>query len=178
MSKNNNSNSLIGEQSNFQGRFMVKGPLRIEGQFEGQASEVEQLFVGEKGKVLMTNEKKNKNTEENAYFEERFMVKGTLRIEGKFEGQVLEVEQLFVGAKGKVKSNIYANTVDVEGLVIGNIEAKNRVFLRPTSKVLGNIKTKELIVQNGVVLEGSCIIGDDFEESLSSTLVKFYNEEN
>jgi len=110
-----------------------------------------------------------------SYFEGRFIVKGTLRIEGKFEGEAVEVEQLFVGTKGRVKTDVYANNVDVEGLIIGNIEAKNRVFLRPTSKVLGNIKTKELIIQNGVVLEGSCMIGTNFQQSPKEELIKLYN---
>ncbi len=115
---------------------------------------------------------------EKSEFMGRFMVKGSLRIEGKFEGQALEVEQLFVGPKGKVKSDIYANNVDVEGVIIGNIVANNRVFLRPSSKVLGNIKTKELIIQQGVVLEGSFVIGEDFESSPKESIKKIYEERN
>ena len=115
---------------------------------------------------------------EKSYFEGRFMVKGVLNVEGKFEGEAIEVERLFIGPKGKMKTDIYANYVDVQGLVIGNIEAKNRVHLRPTSKVLGNIKTKELLIENGVILEGSCMIGTDFNDSPKEMLHKLYNEEN
>lgn len=112
------------------------------------------------------------------YFEGRFLVKGTLRVEGKFEGEALEVEQLFVGPKGKVKTDIFANNIDVEGLIIGNIEAKNRVFLRPTSKVLGDIRTKELIIQNGVILEGKCIIGENYHESPSDMLNELFDDDD
>ncbi len=113
---------------------------------------------------------------EKSYFEGRFQVKGLLHIDGKFEGEALEVEQLTVGPKGKVRTNIYANVVTVEGLIIGNIEAKIRVFLKPTSKVLGNIKTKELIIQGGVILEGNCMIGSNLKKSPKDMLVQLFNE--
>ena len=96
-----------------------------------------------------------------SHFKGRFLVRGSLKIEGKFIGETIEVDHIFIGSNGEVQTNIYANNVEVEGLVVGNIEATSRVFLRPTSRVLGDIKTKELIIQNGVVLEGKCIIGND-----------------
>ncbi|MDH5681496.1 MAG: polymer-forming cytoskeletal protein [Spirochaetota bacterium] len=111
-----------------------------------------------------------------SYFNGRFMVRGSLRVDGKFEGEVLEVEQLFIGPKGKLKTNIFANIVNVEGLVIGNIIAKNRVFLHPSSKVLGDIKTKELIIQNGVILEGNCQIGNNFNESPRELLLALFHD--
>ena len=101
-----------------------------------------------------------------SYFRGKFIVKGSLKIEGKFRGDAIQVDNIFIGVKGEVKTNIYANNVDVEGLIVGNIEAKNRIFLRPTSRVLGNIKTKELIIQNGVVLQGECIIGGEGEKMI------------
>ncbi len=115
---------------------------------------------------------------EKSYFQGRFMVKGKLRVDGKFEGGVLEVDQLEVGPKGKVKTDIYANTVNVEGLIIGNIEAKLRVYLLPTSKVIGNIRTKELISREGVTFEGNCVISDNFTQSPKEALIKLFNEEN
>lgn len=112
---------------------------------------------------------------EKARVQGHLSVEGSLWVEGSFEGEILEVEQLFVGPKGKIKSNIRANNVDVAGLVIGNIQAQNRVFLRPTGKVLGNIQTRELIIQNGVVLEGNCRIGDDFHRSQSERLKALFS---
>lgn len=91
-------------------------------------------------------------------FEGRFAVKGNLRIDGKFEGTVLQVDQLQVGPEGKIKSDISASSVIVEGIVIGNITASIRILLLSTARVLGDIKTPELIIQDGVVLEGKCTI--------------------
>ena len=126
--------------------------------------------------MILKVDSNNSTIGAQSYFNGRFMVKGALRIDGKFEGEVLEVEQLFVGPQGKVKTNIFANIVNVEGLVIGNIIAKNRVFLHPSSKVLGDITTKELIIQNGVILEGNCKIGNNFSESPRELLLALFHD--
>jgi len=95
---------------------------------------------------------------ENSAFEGRFLVRGNLRIDGTFEGKALVVDQLQIGEKAKVKTNITATSVVVEGLVIGNITANRRILLLSTARVLGDLKTPELIIQDGVVLEGHCTI--------------------
>ena len=100
----------------------------------------------------------NSTIGENSAFHGRFMVRGNLRIDGTFEGKALVVDQLQIGEKAKVKTNITASSVVVEGLVIGNITAGRRILLLSTARVLGNLKTPELIIQDGVVLEGRCTI--------------------
>ena len=95
---------------------------------------------------------------EESFFEGRFVVKGNMRIDGVFEGKALRVDQLQIGAKAKVKTNINATSVVVEGLVIGNIAATRRILLLSTARVLGDLKTPELIIQDGVILEGRCTI--------------------
>jgi cytoskeletal protein CcmA (bactofilin family) len=95
---------------------------------------------------------------ENSAFEGRFMVQGNLRIDGTFEGKTLVVDQLQIGEKAKVKTNITATSVIVEGLVIGNVTANRRILLLSTARVLGDLKTPELIIQDGVILEGRCTI--------------------
>ena len=74
-------------------------------------------------------------------------------------GPALEVEQLYVGPTGKVKTNIFANIVVVEGVVLGNVTAESRVLLLSTARVLGDLSTPELIIQDGVILDGQCSIG-------------------
>ena len=100
----------------------------------------------------------NSTIGENSFFEGRFAVKGSLKIDGQFEGETLLVDQLQIGSGAKVKTDISATSVVVEGIVIGNISATRRILLLSTARVLGDIKTPELIIQDGVVLEGRCTI--------------------
>jgi cytoskeletal protein CcmA (bactofilin family) len=102
---------------------------------------------------------------ENSYFTGTFIINGSLRIDGRFEGKYLQAEQLYIGRSGKIRTNINAVSVIVEGLIIGNINATSRILLMPTAKILGDIKTPELIIQNGVILEGRCTISNDLKSS-------------
>lgn len=126
--------------------------------------------------VMQKGELTNSLIGEKSFFEGKFMVRGSLRIDGKFEGEALEVDQLFVGPTGRVKTNINSVNVVVEGLVIGNIRATTRVMLLPTARILGDISTPELIIQNGVILEGRCIISNDLNQSAKILIENLYKQ--
>jgi cytoskeletal protein CcmA (bactofilin family) len=112
----------------------------------------------------------------DSYFTGRFYINGSLKIDGKFEGKSLQAEQLYIGVTGKVKTNIIANSVIIEGIVMGNVTARNRVMLLPTAKIFGDIKTPELIIQNGVLLEGRCTISNDLKHSAKDIIEVEYNK--
>ncbi len=113
---------------------------------------------------------------ENSYFTGRFLINGSLRIDGRFEGKYLQADQLYIGPTGKIKTSINAVSVIIEGLVIGNINASSRVLLMPTSKIYGDIKTPELIIQNGVILEGRCTISNDLKSSARDLIESEYEK--
>ena len=125
--------------------------------------------------VISKGEITNSIIGEKSFFEGRFMVKGALRVDGNFEGEALEVDPLFIGQTGRIKTNINAVNVVVEGLVIGNIKASTRVMLLPTARILGDIRTPELIIQNGVILEGRCIISNDLNQSARTLIENLYS---
>ncbi len=112
----------------------------------------------------------------NSFFSGNIHLAGQLRIDGKFEGNNLYIEHLTVGKTGKVKCNIFADIIIVEGIIIGNIEAKTRVMLMPTASIYGDIKTPELIIQNGVILEGKCSISPNLSKNVKEIIEKRYNE--
>ena len=128
--------------------------------------------------TLHRSEEVNSIIGEESKFEGKFAVRGSIRIDGKFEGDVLVVDKVVIGPKGKVKTNIIASSVVVEGILIGNIEATNRVLLLPTSKILGDIKTPELIIQNGTILEGRCTISHDSEQDARELIFSLYETDD
>ncbi|MEK6793398.1 MAG: polymer-forming cytoskeletal protein [Spirochaetota bacterium] len=113
---------------------------------------------------------------ERSYFEGKFSVKGSIRIDGKYEGDYLETDQVYIGRTGRVRTNIRASNVVVEGIIIGNVHATTRILLLPTARILGDIKTPELIIQNGVILEGRCTIANDVTAEASEHIKKLYDE--
>ena len=124
--------------------------------------------------LTISSDKTNSVIGRQSFFEGRFHINGTLRIDGKFEGKTLHADQLYIGRSGRVKTNIAAANVVVEGIIIGNIVASNRVMLLPSSRVLGDIKTPELIIQNGVILEGLCKISHKLTESAKTLIEQMY----
>lgn len=106
----------------------------------------------------------------------RYKIDGNLRIDGKFEGENLFVEHIQIGPQAKVKTNVEAVSIVVEGIVIGNLTATTRILLLSTARVLGNIKTPELIIQDGVVLEGSCTISHYELDNTKSYIQGLYEE--
>ena len=90
---------------------------------------------------------------------------GLVRIDGEFEGDVKSSDTFVVAESGKVKANIEAGTVKISGVFEGNIVAKNKVELYKPARVTGTIKTPSLIVEDGVIFNGSCEMGRDIKKA-------------
>ena len=95
---------------------------------------------------------------EGSVFEGNFYIHGSLKIDGKFEGEIKTEEQIIIGETGKVKTNIAARRVIVAGTIIGNITATEEVHILETGRVLGDITTPVLKLESGVVLNGKVTI--------------------
>ena len=93
---------------------------------------------------------------EDALFKGELSFKGTLCIDGKFEGQIKTGDMLIVSETGDIEANIEAGTVVCKGRVKGNILASQKVEMHPKSKVVGDVKTPSINMVMGAVLEGKC----------------------
>ncbi len=100
----------------------------------------------------------NSTIGEGSVFEGKFYISGSLRVDGKFEGEIKTDEELVVGETGKVKTDIVAKSVVVAGTVIGNITAHSEVRLLETGKVLGDITAPAISIQKGVIAHGTHVI--------------------
>ena len=81
---------------------------------------------------------------------------GTVRIDGKFEGQVITEDTLIIGETGHLTAEISAGTVICMGYVEGNLMASQKIEIHSTSKVVGNIKSPALNIELGGVFDGTC----------------------
>jgi cytoskeletal protein CcmA (bactofilin family) len=95
---------------------------------------------------------------------------GTVRIDGKFEGQVITEDTLVVGETGHLKAEISAGTVICMGRVEGTVMASKKIEIHSTSKIVGNVKSPALYIELGGVLDGSCDMTG--KESKTVPLVK------
>lgn len=104
-----------------------------------------------------------------------FYAKGSLKIDGKFEGDVKTDSYLIIGTNGKVKTTcIKAKEVTIAGTLIGDIKAEEDVILLETGRVLGNIETPKINVNDGVVVQGSVNITGGQKRDVSKVVEDSY----
>ena len=92
----------------------------------------------------------------DASFKGELSFKGTLCIDGKFEGQIHTTDTLIISLDGSVKGDIIAGSVICEGRVKGNIVASTKVELRANSNITGDVQSPSLIIAVGAKLDGKC----------------------
>ena len=88
-------------------------------------------------------------------FEGKLCFEGTVRIGGSFKGEIFTNDVLVIGEGAKVEAEIEAGTVIINGEVTGNLIAKHRVEIHRPAIFRGNITTPSLMVDEGVIFEGS-----------------------
>ena len=93
---------------------------------------------------------------EDTVFNGSLTFEGAVRIDGKFEGQVITEDTLIVGETGHLKAEISAGTVVCMGRVEGTVIASKKIEIHSTSKVVGNVKSPAIYIELGGVLDGSC----------------------
>ena len=93
---------------------------------------------------------------EDTVFNGSLTFDGTVRIDGKFEGQVITEDTLIIGEAGHFVAEISAGTVICMGRVEGTVMASKKVEIHSTSKVVGNVKSPALYIELGGVLDGAC----------------------
>ncbi|MBI4515154.1 MAG: polymer-forming cytoskeletal protein [Deltaproteobacteria bacterium] len=91
--------------------------------------------------------------------EGKLTFEGSVRIDGQVEGEVQAQDTVIVGESAVVSAQLIANTLIIKGKVSGDITARKRVELRAPAKLVGNITTPSLVIQEGVVFEGHCSMG-------------------
>lgn len=87
-------------------------------------------------------------------------IQGVFRVEGEFDGTIRTPEQLVVGKTGIVHGDIHVKNAMIGGKVMGNITAENKIELQNGSHVEGDIRTRRLVIDEGVFFEGNCSMGD------------------
>ncbi len=100
---------------------------------------------------------------ENTSFNGRIESRGTLRIDGRVEGEIVAQDTVIVGPSGVIKANVKAASISVSGQVDGNIHTTEKAELHPTATVNGDIKTKigSLTVQPGAKINGTLTMKDE-----------------
>jgi cytoskeletal protein CcmA (bactofilin family) len=89
-------------------------------------------------------------------FEGKLSFTGAVRLDGKFSGEIFSSGTLIVGESAIIKSQIHVADMIISGEVHGDIFAEKKIEINVPGKLFGNIQTPKLVVEEGVIFEGSC----------------------
>jgi cytoskeletal protein CcmA (bactofilin family) len=99
-----------------------------------------------------------------ATFEGKLTFDGTVRIDGRFKGEVFTDDTLVIGEGAIVEAQLDVGEVIIQGTVIGNVTAKRSIEIHAPGRVKGDLHTPSLQIDKGVIFEGR-----SFMEAATST---------
>lgn len=97
--------------------------------------------------------------------------KGSILVNGHVEGEIKSDENVTIGETATVQGPIVAKSILISGKVTGTIEAHERMEIDPTGTVNGDIKTKTMIVREGAVFNGNCVMDKQPKEHVAAAPV-------
>ncbi len=86
----------------------------------------------------------------------QIFAKEDLYVDGDVEGTIETLEnKVTIGPNGRVKAGIKARDVIILGQVQGNVEVSDKVDIRKDAKLVGDITTARISIEDGAVFKGS-----------------------
>jgi cytoskeletal protein CcmA (bactofilin family) len=126
-----------------------------------------------------TNTALRKPVDTRAYLDSRTKINGQLtfegpaQIDGQIEGEIVARSSLVIGHGALVTANIKAASVVVAGTVSGEITATERIEIRPSAKISGNLAAPRMAMHEGAMFEGHCAMKpEERREGANPTLVR------
>ncbi len=116
-----------------------------------------------------------------AHIGKSVLVKGELSgsedlyLDGEVEGNIdLKGHNLIIGPNGRVRANVQARDIVVHGKVDGNLRGSDRVELKKSSILVGDISTQRIVIEDGAFFKGAI----DLQKEPAKTEVKEPKREN
>ena len=85
-----------------------------------------------------------------------FIAEGSVRVDGIINGDVKVTGNLIVGATGSINGDVDAHSAVVGGEIIGDVTVTDRTELTSTARLIGNISTVVIVIDENAVFQGSC----------------------
>ena len=93
-------------------------------------------------------------------FEGKIRTSGSLRIDGKVIGEIVATQNIHIGATGETEGVLTGKNLTIGGKVIGTITAQEKLVLESKASVKGDIRATKLVIDEGAVFDGKCIMSE------------------
>jgi cytoskeletal protein CcmA (bactofilin family) len=94
------------------------------------------------------------------------MVSGTLRVDGEFEGDILNCERIEIGEHGILRADVEVKEALIMGRVHGNIRALGSIEMRAGARVEGDVSALSIAMEQGVYFSGRCTMLESGAEAV------------
>lgn len=84
---------------------------------------------------------------------------GDIRIDGKLTGILKSNGKVVLGQNGKIEGEVFCKQADLSGHVNGKIFVDELTSLKSTSRIEGELTTKQLFIEIGAIFTGKCEMG-------------------
>lgn len=88
-------------------------------------------------------------------------VEHDLRVEGYLKGSVQVGGVLVLGPTGKIEGDISARSATIAGQIRGNIQGHEKIVLETKSELIGDLVTREIVINEGAIFQGNCSMRTD-----------------
>jgi cytoskeletal protein CcmA (bactofilin family) len=93
-------------------------------------------------------------------------------IEGEMNGNISCSGKVVIGSTGKIKGNLVCVHAEIQGAVDGEVTVEGLLTLTSTARIKGDIQTTKLVIQEGAIFEGSCVMKSPTAHTTFSSDVK------
>ena len=94
--------------------------------------------------------------DEGSEMDGHYSCTGTVMMEAKFRGEITSKDTLIIGERGIVHANVQTATLVVRGEFVGDVIASDRVELKASARVTGDIEAPVIVMEAGAVHDGHC----------------------
>lgn len=93
---------------------------------------------------------------DNSRIEGQLIASESTRVDGTLRGKILSESTVIIGEHGVIYGDIDGFEILVAGTVYGNLHAQQRIQLTETGRVVGDLFTKTLVIDEGASFRGGC----------------------
>jgi cytoskeletal protein CcmA (bactofilin family) len=102
-----------------------------------------------------------------AYFQGTLTAKGSLKIDGRIDGSIVDAKMVTLGKTGKIRGDISCETCSVGGEVKGNILALTSIEVLSGARVEGDLRAPRIMLEEGAFFNGNCSMEPPVKEKRS-----------
>jgi len=88
-------------------------------------------------------------------FKGTIIYKGSVRIDGRLDGELHTEGTLLVGKEAVITAKISAGSVISKGKITGDIKANDKILLLASANMDGSLNTPQLSIEEGVIFNGT-----------------------